>query len=135
MAGRKSNAELATTNSNWAGHEAMELDAMPVAMQKSLVDQTPFPSWYEQSWESGKPLSLRLETDAQIEEAKKLAGIAANRFGRRYQVKAGLRNHVSEPYEYEGKTYRDYTFMAVDRTKVDDTEDLADEVSDEAADA
>lgn len=104
---------------------------MPKRLQKSKVDDTPFPAWYEESWTSGYAKVLTLPTEAAAEEAQKLAGTAARRFGIANDYKSGIRHHVK--LDEDGNYV--YTFLAVDRTKPgeEDVEEPADEVDGEDA--
>lgn len=102
---------------------------MPKRLLPSKVDNTPFPNWYYESWESGTAKAIPLPTQAACDEAKKLAQTAGRRFGTQYGVKSGIRTTVRETDE--GFVF---TFLAVDRTKPGaeadaETEEAADEES------
>lgn len=116
--GRKAGTGDKPVTVDWANAETATGE-LPKRMQASIVDDTPFPGWYFESWETGEARILTGLTEAQAEEAKRLVNITVPRFARQYAVKAGVRHHTAQ----EDGVFT-YSFLAVDRTKAgeDDAE-------------
>lgn len=128
--GRKAGTQTQAVTVDWNAVTPADVD-MPSRLQKSIVDDTPFPRWYQESWENAQSKQLSGLTEAGAAEAKRLATLSCQRLGKMWSeggdvVKTGIRHHLVK----DGKTWT-YTFLAVDRTKADEAD--ADSGEEEAA--
>lgn len=119
--GRKAGTETKGVTVNWAAQVTEDID-MPSRLQKSIVDDTPFPAWYEESWESGKAKAIYNLTQDQVDEAKRLSTMACYRVGKIWggEFKTGIRHHIAPDPDHKGKLV--YSFFAVDRTKAEEAD-------------
>lgn len=129
--GRKAGTQTQVVTVDWSKATVTDV-AMPSRLQKSIVDDTPFPGWYTESWESGQSKQLSGLTEEGAQEAKRLATLSCQRLGKIWSeggdiVKTGIRHHMVQA---EDQTWT-YTFLAVDRTKAEEAD--ADSGEEEAA--
>lgn len=101
-------------------------------LRKSKVDDTPFPGWYAESWNTGLAKVMTLPTEV-AKEAAQLASVAGRRFGIMHDLKSGVRTRTTA---IDSKSVK-FEFLAVDRSKddgeVDDEiEDLDEDTAPEA---
>lgn len=112
MAGRPKKGTA--TEFDFSNTEAIERE-FPKVLTTSKYDNTPFPGWYEESWTSGLAKSILIPAAA-VPAAKAAVRRAAEVASVKWEVKAGSRFNVTETEN--GMV--NFTFLAVDRTKVPD---------------